>query len=195
MSNSLEINSSRIKFEDLLSLVDKAINSGAGILIRKSMMSQNNTTMKFLKWLEKHRIISLLPTEIRPPKSISIRSRTRKVEVTLQFRALELPMKEIASKFSVKLATAQGYLKELVPVTDQYLQALKLILKLKNITLNTKLEDFPSFPIRIYIKDLEVLLTPSDYDKLMKVAEQDRYIRKVTSQKLGTSDLSILLPK
>jgi len=194
MVNNIEINSSRIKFEDLLSLVDKAINSGKDIQIKKSMISQSNNTIIFLKWLEKHKIISLVPIEIKTPEKISIRSRSRKVEIALQFHALQLPIKEIAKKFNVKLSTAQGYLKELPSITDHYLQALRFVLKFKNINLNTRLAEFPSFPIRTHLKDLREGLAQSEYDLLMRIAEQNKYIKNVTGQKLGTTDLFFLLP-
>jgi len=195
MRDNIEISSSRIKFEQLLSLVDKAINSGRVIQIKKSLMSQSNNTIKFLRWLETHKIISLIPIEITIPRKISIRSRSRKIEIALQFHALELPIKEIAKKFNVKLSTAQGYFDELASITDHYLEALNLFLKLKKITLNTDLNKFPQFPIRINIKELENELKQSKYDQLMNLVEKNRYIKKVTGQKLGTIDLSILLPK
>ncbi|MBA7545849.1 hypothetical protein ES705_38227 [subsurface metagenome] len=195
MMDKIKISSSRIKFEELLSLIDKAINSGRAIHIKKSLMSQSNNAIKFLRWLEKHKIISLIPIEIKIPKKISIRSRSRKIEIALQFHALELPMKEIAKKFNVKLSTAQGYLDELASITDHYFEALNLFLKLKNINLNTDLNEFPQFPIRINIKELENRLIQSEYDQFMNLLEINRYIKKVTGQKLGTIDLSILLPK
>jgi len=68
-------------------------------------------------------------------------------------------------------------------------------LKLKEITLDTDLNEFPQFPIRINVKELENELKQSKYDQLMNLAEKNRYVKKVTSQKLGTIDLSILLPK
>ena len=195
MTNSIELYSSRIKFEDLLSLVDKAINTGKDILIKKNMVSQSNNTMRFLKWLEKHKIISLIPIEIKSPQKLSIKSRKRKVEIALQLVALDLPMKDIAEKFNVKVATAQGYLKELALFTDHYLQALKLVLRLKKINLNTRLTEFLSFPIRIHMNDLKRGLKHSEYDLLMNITRQNRYIKHVTGEKLGTTGLSILLPE
>lgn len=195
MPNNIELFSSRIKFEDLLSLVDKAINTGKDIQITKSMVSQSNTTIRFLKWLEKHKIISLVPLEIKTPKKISVRSRKRKVEISLQLLALELPMKEVAKKFNVKLVTAQGYLRELASFSDQYLQALKLVLKLKKITFDTRLDEFPSFPIRINVNYLKEGLRQSEHQQLMDIVKQNKYIKNVTGQKLGTTDLSFLLPE
>ena len=195
MPSNIELFSSRIKFEDLLSLVDKAINTGKDIQVTKSMVSQNNTTMRFLKWLEKHKIISVVPIEIITPKRISIRSRKRKVEISLQLLALKLPMKEVAKKFNVKLATAQGYLKELAPFSDQYLHALRIALNFKKVTLDTRLEEFPSYPIRIHMNDLKEGLSQKEYEQLMKIVVQNRYIKTITGQKLGTTDLSFLLPE
>lgn len=192
---ALELNSSRIKFGDLLDLVDKAINSGKSIQIKKSIITQDNNNMKFIKWLEKHRIISLIPVEIEAPKKISIKSRKRKVEISLQYLALDLPMKEIAKKFNVKLATAQGYLRELDTFTDDYMKILNLVLKMKDITLDTNINEFPSFPIRINMRYLKEELPQNELEQLILISDQNRYIKKITGQKLGTTDLSILLPE
>ncbi len=146
-------------------------------------------------WLEKHKIISVVPIEIITPKRISIRSRKRKIEISLQLLALELPMKEVAKKFNVKLATAQGYLKELATFSDQYLHALRIALNFKKVTSDTRLDEFPSYPIRINMNDLKVGLSQKEYEQLMTVVAKNRYIKNVTGQKLGTTDLSFLLPE
>lgn len=192
---TLELNSSRIKFGDLLDLVDRAINTGKSIQIKKSIISQNNNNMKFIKWLEKHRIISLNPIEIEVPKKLTIRSRDRKVEISLQYLALDLPLKEIAKKFNVKLATAQGYLKELGKITDDYMKILNLVLNMKNITLDTNINDFPPFPIRINMRFLKEKLPQNELKQVLLISDNNKYIKKITGQKLGTTDLSILLPK
>ncbi|MFW9969460.1 MAG: hypothetical protein ACFFDF_04610 [Candidatus Odinarchaeota archaeon] len=190
----IEIKSSRIKFEDLLLLIDKAINSGEGIHIKRSMLGQHNTTITFLKWAEKHKIVSLIPIEIQTPKTKSVRSRMRKIEISLQLLALDLSLNGIAKKFNVRLNTAQGYLKNANLISDQYLQVLRTILKLKGINLNTKLHDYPSFPIMIPMKDLKENLKQNEYDELQKIVDDNKYIKKVTGQKLGTINLSVLLP-
>ncbi len=196
MTNIIELDSSRIKFEDLLSLVDKAIDMGKDIQIRKSMVSQNNTTMKFLKWVEKLKIISLVPIEIKPPpKKISIKSRKRKIEISLQLFALDVPMKEISRKFNVKIPTTQSYFKDLDNYTEDYLNILKLVLKMKKINLETNLVDFPSFPIRINMRSLKEELPKDEFVQLISISEHNKYIKKITGQKLGTTDLSILLPE
>ncbi|TKJ18912.1 MAG: hypothetical protein CEE43_16975 [Promethearchaeota archaeon Loki_b32] len=192
---ALELNSSRIKFGDLLTLVDEAINSGKSIQIKRNMISQDNNNMKFIRWLEKHRIISLTPIGVEAPKKILIKSRSRKVEISLQLKALNLPIKEIAREFNVKVATAQGYLKEFDSITEDYIKILKFILDLKGITLDTNITEFPSFPIRVSIGILKGKLPQNEFEQVVSISEQNRYIKKITGQKLGTTDLSILLPK
>ena len=192
---TLEIHSSRIRFAELLNLVDKAIDTGKDIKIKRSLLSQNNNTIQFLKWLEKHKIISLIPIGVEAPKKISIKSRKRKVEISLQLLALDIPIKEIAKSFNVKVATAQGYLNELGTYNKDYLEILRLVLKMKNIVPDSELSSFPLFPIRTNITALKEELSQNQYGKLIIKVKEMKYIKSVTGQKLGTTDLSILLPE
>lgn len=192
---TLEIHSSRIRFAELLNLVDKALDTGKDIKIKRSLLSQNNNTIQFLKWLEKHKIISLIPIGVEAPKKISIKSRKRKVEISLQLLALDIPIKEIAKSFNVKVATAQGYLKTLGTYNKDYLEILKLVLKMKNIVPDSELSSFPSFPIRTNITALKEELSQDQYGNLIIKVKEMKYIKSVTGQKLGTTDLSILLPE
>ena len=192
---TLEIHSSRIRFAELLNLVDKALDTGKDIKIKRSLLSQNNNTIQFLKWLEKHKIISLIPIGVEAPKKISIKSRKRKVEISLQLLALDIPIKEIAKSFNVKVATAQGYLKELGTYNKDYLEILKLVLKMKNIVPDSELSSFPSFPIRTNITALKEELSQDQYGNLIIKVKEMKYIKSVTCQKLVTTDLSILLPE
>ncbi len=192
---TLEINSSRIKFGDLLNLVDKAIDTGKSIQIRKSLMLQSNSTIRFLKWIEKHKIISLIPIGTEAPKKISIKSRKRKIEISIQLLALDVSIVEIAERFNVKVPTAQGYFKELGTYTDYYRKVLGLVLRMKKFTPDSDISSFPSFPIRITLSILKERLSQNEYDHMVTIGKQNRYIKIVTGQKLGTSDLSILLPE
>lgn len=192
---TLEIHSSRIRFTELLNLVDKALDTGKDIKIKRSLLSQNNNTIQFLKWLEKHKIISLIPIGVEAPKKISIKSRKRKVEISLQLLALDIPIKEIAKSFNVKVATAQGYLNELGTYNKDYLEILRLVLKMKNIVPDSELSSFPLFPIRTNITALKEELSQNQYGKLIIKVKEMKYIKIVTGQKLGTTDLSILLPE
>lgn len=192
---TLEIHSSRIRFAELLNLVDKALDTGKDIKIKRSLLSQNNNTIQFLKWLEKHKIISLIPIGVETPKKISIKSRKRKVEISLQLLALDIPIKEIAKSFNVKVATAQGYLNELGTYNKDYLEILRLVLKMKNIVPDSELSSFPLFPIRTNITALKEELSQNQYGKLIIKVKEMKYIKSVTGQKLGTTDLSILLPE
>lgn len=192
---TLEIHSSRIRFTELLNLVDKALDTGKDIKIKRSLLSQNNNTIQFLKWLEKHKIISLIPIGVEAPKKISIKSRKRKVEISLQLLALDIPIKEIAKSFNVKVATAQGYLNELGTYNKDYLEILRLVLKMKNIVPDSELSSFPLFPIRTNITALKEELSQNQYGKLIIKVKEMKYIKSVTGQKLGTTDLSILLPE
>ena len=191
----IELNSSRIKFENLLNLVDKAIDTGNEIQIPKNLISQHNNTMKFLKWLEKHKIISITSIEKELPKKIPIRSRARKIEVSFQLYTLNVPMNDIAKRFGVKLNTAKGYLKDLDNYTDYYLKLLSIVLNIKEISPETDIPNFPSFPIRVGLKALKEELTQYEYDQLIENLMEDKYIKKITGQALGTFDLSFFLPK
>ncbi len=192
---TLEIHSSRIRFAELLNLVDKALDTGKDIKIKRSLLSQNNNTIQFLKWLEKHKIISLIPIGVEAPKKISIKSRKRKVEISLQLLALDIPIKEIAKRFNVKVATAQGYLNELGTYNKDYLEILRLVLKMKNVVPDSELSSFPLFPIRTNVTALKEELSQDQYGNLIIKVKEMKYIKSVTGQKLGTTDLSILLPE
>lgn len=192
---TLKIHSSRIRFVEILNLIDKAIDTGKVIQIKRSLLSQNNNTIQFLKWLEKHKIISLIPIGVEAPKKISIKSRKRKVEISLQLLALGIPIKEIAKKFNVKIATAQGYLNELGTYNKIYLEILRLVLKMKNLVPDSELSSFPSFPIRTNTTTLKEELSQNQYGKLIIRVKEMKYIKSITGRKLGTTDLSILLPK
>jgi len=192
---TLEIHSSRIKFVELLNLIDEALDTGKDIQIKRSLLLQNNNTIQFLKWLERHKIISLIPIGVEAPKKISIKSRRKKVEISLQLLALDIPIKEIAKRFNVKVATAQGYLNELGTYNKDYLVILRLILKVKNIVPDSELSSFPSFPIRTSTTTLKEELSQDQYGKMIKKVKDMKYIKSITGQKLGTTDLSILLPK
>lgn len=196
MENNIKIFSSKIKFEDLLRLVDRAINTGKAIQIKKSMLSQNNNTMRFIKWVESHKIISIVPIEIEPlRKMVSIRSRKRKVEISLQMTALGVSIEEISKKFKVKINTVQSYFKELDSFSKDYLFSLSLLLRIKAVNSETNLTDFPSFPIRINLKYLRDKLPKDKFDQLISISEHNKFVKKITGQKLGTTDISFFLPE
>ncbi|MFW9879288.1 MAG: hypothetical protein ACFFG0_39930 [Candidatus Thorarchaeota archaeon] len=191
----IELNSSRIKFESILDLVDKAIDTGNQIHIPKNVISQKNNNMKLIRWLEKHKIISVSTIEKEIPKKISIRSRNRRIEISFQLYALNVPLNDIAKRFGVKLDTTKGYLKELNNYTNYYLKLLSIVLNIKKITPETDIANFPSFPIRLSLKILQEKLTLSEYEKLQENLMRDRNIKRITGQALGTFNLSLLLPK
>ena len=191
----IEIASLKIKFQKLLNIVDNAIRYSKPIQIHKTFLKQKNNNVEFLKWLHKHKIVELLFSEKSPIKTVSIKSRKKKLELSLQLKALGASIKDIAERFNVKTATAQGYLKNLGQYDRDYLNVLKLILSLKQVTILTSLTSLPEFPIRIKTKKIKENISASDFKNLGIIAKKSKWIQFVTGQNLGTSDLSILLPK
>ncbi len=192
---ALEIASLRIKFQELLNLVDKSIEDNRPIQIRKAYLSQKNNNIKFLKWLQKHKIIKLQTLEKPSKKRHSIQSRARKIEISLQLKALGANITNIANKFKVKTQTVQGYFKNLGSYKKDYLTILNLILKLKGISPDINLTEFPSFPIRISMGEVRDNLTDSNIKAIEDILKNNQWITLVTGQSLGTSNISILLPE
>ena len=191
----VEVPSLKVKFTKVLTLVDKAIELGLPIQIKKSWLSQMNTKITFLKWLHKHNIIELRTSEEPLTRKVSIRSRSRKIEIALQLKALNSTIAEIAKKFKVKPSTAQGYLKSLGKYDKTYLDILKIVLELRHISQNTPLQNFPIFPIRTQVRQLKEYLGLSDYKKLETIIKSNIWMKFTAGQNLGTFDLAILLPE
>jgi len=194
-SNVLEIHSSKMKFDYLLKLIDKAIETNNPIQLDHQLYLQNNNTIKFLKWLEGHKIIKIKRDIKTPIKKPSIKSRKRKIEITLQLHALNVSLEEIAQRFNVKITTAQGYLQELGKYDKNYLRVLHLLLRVRGFSPTMELKEFPSFPIRVSVKSAKDNLSLPDFNFILENSHQNKWIKKVTGQTLGTTDFSILLPK
>ncbi len=194
-SNAIEISSLKIKFKDILNLVDNAIEQSKAIQIPKLVLSQRNNNIIFLKWLVKHKIIELISTEKIQPKKVSLRSRQRKIEISLQLKSLGCFVSEIAKRFNVKLVTAQSYLKSLGKYDKDYLEVLKITLAIKNITIYTSLNEFPLFPLRLNLERIRENLSLSNHKNLENIIENNKWLKFITGQNLGTYDLSILLPE
>ena len=192
---SIDLSTLKIRFEELLTLIDVSIKESRSIQISKDFLNQKNTNIKFLKWLSKHKIIELIYVE--PPRSSkkkSIRSRERKIEISLQLRASGISNAQIANKFQVKTATVDGYFKGLKLGDESYLKWLKITLSLLHINSNMKITEFPRFPIRISYDTIRKELTQNDLKDLETITKRNPYIRKVTGRSLGTTDLSVELP-
>ena len=192
---TVEVPSLKVKFAHVLTLVDKAIELSLPLLIKKSWLSQTNTKITFLKWLHKHKIIELRTTEVPITKKVSIRSRSRKIEIALQLKALNNTIADIAKKFNVKSSTAQGYLKSLDRYDKTYLDILKIVLELMHISKDTPLQNFPVFPIRTQANKLKKHVGSSDYKRLEVIIKSNFWMKFTAGQNLGTFDLAILLPE
>jgi len=192
----IQVSSLRLKFESLLNLIDKAIEKSKPIQIPKTVYNQVNNNAKFLKWLQKHKIIELLTLE-KPVtvKKKSIGSRERKKEISLLLKALRIPNSDIAKRFKVKAQTVQGYFKDIGKYNSTYLEILGAILNIEGVSKNANLTDFPSFPIRIKLTTVKEKLTSETLLSIYDLAKKNTLIRYVTGQKLGTKDLSILFPE
>jgi len=195
MAETIKISSLKIKFKDILDLVDEAIEERKKIEIPNETLKQKNNAILLLKWLQKHKIIDLKPVIARADKKLSIKSRYIKIQIALQLKILGSSMNEIAKIFRVKLTTAKGYLKELADFDQRYSQILKLVLDIKGLTKNSHLNEFPIFPIRLTIKKIRDSLKSTEFDKLKAYINANKYIKIITGKDLGTQDLSILFPK
>ncbi|KKM81026.1 hypothetical protein LCGC14_1333940 [marine sediment metagenome] len=191
----IRVASLKIKFENLLNIIDNAINKSKPIQISNSAYNQKNNNIKFLKWLHKHKIIRLFSDKKIEPKKQSIKSRKRKIEISLQLKALGTSISEIAKRFNVKLNTAGSYLKIFGKNNKSYIKALEIVLSTKGISTSTNLTDFPFFPIRISVIKIKENVNMAEFNILNKIAENNKWIKYVTGQDLGTKDLSILFPE
>ena len=192
---TVEVPSLKVKFTQVLTLVDKAIKLGLPLQIRQSWLSQTNTKITFLKWLHKHEIIELRTIEEPIKKKVSVRSRSRKIEIALQLKALNSTIADIAKKFNVKSSTAKGYLKSLGKYDKTYLDILKMVLELRHINKDTPLQNFPVFPIRTQANQLKEHVGSSDYKRLEVITKSSIWMKFTAGQNLGTFDLAILLPE
>jgi len=194
--DSIEIKSLRISFGDFIKIIDKAIENNKSVKIPTDLINQKNNNAKFLRWLKKHKLIELITIEKKPKsKKSNIHSRSRKIEIALQLKALELNISDIAKKFNITPSTVQGYFKTLEKYNSDYLKILNLLLKLKGISANTKLIEFPEFPINEKISLINDLLSPSDFKYFQKIMNNNIWIKKVVGQDLGYYDISLILPK
>ena len=191
----IEISSMKKRFQEILNLVDKAIEFHIPLQVPKRALNQKNNNIKFLKWLQKHKIIELKIKEKFKTKKKSIRSRKRKIEIALQLKSFGFTISDIAEKFNVKPNTVKGYFRTLGKYDRNYLGILKLILKIKGINKNLEIIDFLEFPIRIEMDRIKSNLSMLDYKNLEKIIKNNLWIKPVVGQKLGTMNLSILLPE
>lgn len=195
MAVTIKISSLKIKFKEILDLVDDAIEERKKIEIPNETLKQKNNVVLLLKWLQKHKIIELNPVIVRKHKKLSIKSRHMKIQIALQLKILGSSMNEIAKIFGVKVTTAKGYLKELAEFDQKYSQILKLVLDIKGLTKNSPLNEFPIFPIRLNIEKIKGSLKSRECDKFKDYINANKWIKIITGKDLGTQDLSILLPK
>jgi len=195
MSETIKISSLKIKFKDILDLVDDAIEDRKKIEIPNEILKQNNNIIVLLKWLQKHKIIDLNPVMVRQSKNLSIKSRHLKIQIALQLKVLGSSMNEIANIFGVKSTTAEGYLKESSKFDQNYSQILKLVLEMKGLTKKSPVNEFPIFPIRLNIEKIKDSLKSTEYDKFNADIKGCKWIKIITGKDLGTQDLSILYPK
>ncbi|MBN1215971.1 MAG: hypothetical protein JXA99_11100 [Candidatus Lokiarchaeota archaeon] len=194
-SNFIEIKSLKKPFIDFLKIIDKAIKDNIPIKISNTLIKQKSNNAKLLNWLYNHKLIELIPIENKIKNKSNINSRARKIEISLQLKALRVNISDIAKRFNVKPSTVQGYFKSLKKYNNDYLKVLELVLNFKGISPNAKLTDFPEFPI---IEDLDLLkksLSPSDYNYFNKIINNNNWIKTIVGQNLGTYNVSILLPK
>jgi hypothetical protein len=195
MAETIKISSLKIKFKEILDLVDKAIEERKKIEIPNKILKQNNNVILLFKWLQKHKIIDLNLVVTQENKKLIIKSRYIKIQIALQLKILESSMNEIAQIFGVKSTTAEGYLKEIANFNQEYSQILKLVLDIKELTKKSPLNEFPIFPIRLNIEIIKDSLKSSEYDKFKDDIKANKWIKIITGKDLGTQDLSILFPK
>ena len=148
----IEVKNLRIPLDNLLEIVAKAIKEHCGIKMSENFKLQKNNNIKLLRWLVDQNVIEIdYVSSVKGSKSTStsINSRQRKIEICVQLHALGVKFPEIAQKFGVKENTARGYLKNLAKLNSQFLQILREVLLLKNISTDIPLQNFPNFPIYI----------------------------------------------
>ncbi len=195
ITETIKISSLKVKFKELLDIIDNAIEERKKIEIPNETLKQKNNIVLLIKWLQKHKIIDLITFEKKISRGVSIRSRSRKIEIALQLKALGTSLLDIAKIFKVKLTTVQGYLRETGKYDKDYLEVLKEILNVKGISINTSLIEFPIFPIREPLKNIKKRISSSDSHKLENIIKNNLLIKLITGLNLGTYDLSLQFPK
>lgn len=194
----IELKSLRISLDDLLNIVTKAIKEHYGIKLSERLKLQKNNNIKLLRWLVDQNVIEIdyLSSEKgRKSTSTSIKNRQRKVEISVLLYALGAKFPEIAQKFGVKENTARGYLKDLTGLNPQFLQLLREVLYLKNISTDVPLQNYPNFPIYIGAHKLKESLRSRDSINLDEIVNQEKFLKLVSGRNLGSLDVEILLPK
>lgn len=195
MTGVIRISSLKIKFKEILDIVDEAIENRKIIEIPNEILKQKSNLSLFLKWLKKHKIIDLNPVIVIVNKKSTIRSRLIKIQIALQLMILGSSINEIAKIFGVKSTTVKGYLSEFADYDQCFSQILKNALEIKGFTKNSPLNEFPIFPIRLNIEKIKGHLKSTEYDKFESHIKSSRWIKIITGKDLGTQDLSILFPK
>ena len=193
----IELKSLKISLDDLLKIVTKAIKEHYGIKLSERFKLQKNNNIKLLRWLVDQNVIEIeyISSEKgRKSTPTSIKSRQRKIEICIQLHALGAKFPEIAQKFGVKENTARGYLKDLTGLKPQFLQILREILYLKNISTDGPLQNYPNFPIYISAHKLKESLRSRDSINLDEIVNQDKFLNLVSGRNLGSFDVEILLP-
>lgn len=192
----IQVSSLKIKFESLLDIIDNAIKKSKPIQIPKEVFNQKNNNIKLLKWLQRHKIIDILSLE-KPiqVKKKSIRSRERKIEISLLLKALGVSNSDISKRFKVQTQTVQGYFKNIGKYDNNYLKILNNLLSIIGVSKNTILNDFPNFPIRINIAMIRERISSTEFEHIERLSKENKLIKFVTGQRLGTRDLLILFPE
>lgn len=195
MNKHLSVESLKMPFQELLNLVDTVLKNDATIKISNKLINQKLNNGLFLKWLKKHNFITFnIEEKVRKRKKKSIRSRQRKIEVSLQLKALGFNISEISSLFKVSSKTVQGYLKALNQYDHDYLRVLELGLAINKITKTSSLDDFLEFPIRIEYKEFKNRVSSRDFSFIEDIIKKSKWLQVTAGQTLGTSNISILFP-
>ena len=187
----VELDTLRIPFDSLLNLITKAITEHNGFILPKRFKSQKNVNIKLLRWLVDQNVVEIkfrASEKERLPTTSSIKSRKRKIEISLQLHALGVNIYEIARKFGVKESTAKGYLKDLLDLNLDFLKILKKTLALKSISINSALQNYPDFPIYIEANKLQ------NFDNIDGIVKQDKQLKYVSGRNLGSFNLEIQFP-
>ena len=124
----VELKSIRIPFDSMLNLITKTIAEHNGFILPERFKSQKNVNIKLLRWLVDQNVIEIkyrASKKERLPATYSIKSRKRKIEISLQHNIVKDLLK-FFQEYGIKAYGMSSFGPSVIAITETVSEAEKL---------------------------------------------------------------------